>query len=86
MPRFFFHLCNGEEVTEDRDGSEDESLEAAHQRADAILRANMSRDLIRGELNMGAFIEVEDAEHGHAMFVAFSEAVTVTKKVGQRPR
>lgn len=85
MPRFYFHVCNGNGFTEDEERSEHASLDA---RANAIkgLRGIMSGEMQRGELNLGSFIEIENEARQLVMTVPFEEAVNVTTIKGERPK
>jgi hypothetical protein len=85
MPKYYLHLCNGTGFTEDQEGSEHPDYEAAHAAALSGLREVMAFEMKRGELNMGSFIEIEDADHKLLAIVPFNEAVSVTNEVGKRP-
>ena len=86
MPTFYLHLCNGTGFTEDQEGSEHADFEAAHAAALNGLREVMAFEMKRGELNMGSFIEIEDANHKLLKIVSFEEAVAISREVGKRPR
>ena len=85
MPTFYLHLCNGTGFTEDKEGSEHADFQAARQAALKGLREVMADEMKRGELNMGSFIEIEDADRKLLAIVEFNEAVAVTNEVTRRP-
>ena len=85
MPRFYLNLCNGTGFTEDHDGSEHVDLEAARKQALLGIREVMATEMKLGELNMGSFVEIEDANRKLLTIVSFNEAVAVTNEVGHRP-
>jgi len=86
VPRFYFHICNGNGFTEDREGKDLSNEEAARNEAILGLRDSGAGELRRGEMNLGSFIEVEDETHRLVMTVNFSDAVRVGNERGQRPR
>ena len=77
MPRFFFHVCNGNGFTEDEEGRE--LLDEAEARSVALTGARdiMAEEMRAGQLDPASFIEVEDAEHRHLFTLLFSDAYTV---------
>jgi hypothetical protein len=78
MPRFYFHICNGDGFTEDEEGLELADDIAA--RAFALVNARdiMAAEMRAGQLNPASFIEVEDADHQHLFTLPFSESYIVT--------
>jgi len=86
VPRFYFHICNGKGFTEDEQGQELPNEEAARIEAIRGLRDISASELMRGEMNLGSFIEVEDETHRLIMTVDFIDAVRVATERGQRPR
>jgi hypothetical protein len=77
MPRFFFHVCNGNGFIEDEEGRE--LLDEAEARSVALTGARdiMAEEMRAGQLDPASFIEVEDAEHRHLFTLQFSDAYTV---------
>lgn len=75
MPRFYFHLCDGAEFTEDEEGTDLPGSGAAHQKAVDSLRGVMAGDLLSGDLNTASFIEIEDERHEHIETVSFADVV-----------
>ncbi len=86
MPRFYFHLCNGNGFTEDEEGSEHSDVEAARASAIKGLRDIMAGEMQRGELNLGSFVEIEDEAKQLVMTVPFEDAVNVSSVKGERPK
>jgi hypothetical protein len=86
MATFYLHLCDGTGFAEDQEGSEHPTFEAAYAAALAGLREVMASEMTRGELNMGSFIEIEDADHKLLKIVSFDEAVAVSHEVWKRPK
>jgi len=85
VPRFYLHLCNGSGFTEDEEGQEFRDTEHAYREAVRGLRDVMTGELMRGEMNLGSFIEIENERHELIRRVDFSEAVRVSNNRGQRP-
>jgi hypothetical protein len=83
VPRFYLHLANGEEFTEDEEGAVFATFEAAHAKAVEGLRDVLAGDLRRGELNRACFIEIEDEDHNLLVTVFFDEAVTLRDEPGR---
>jgi hypothetical protein len=77
MPRFFFHVCDGNGFTEDEEGRE--LLDEAEARFVALTGARdiMAEEMRAGQLDPASFIEVEDGEHRHLFTLLFSDAYTV---------
>jgi len=75
VPRFYFHICNGSGFTEDTEGQEFPDEAAARKEAVRGLRDVGAGEMMRGEMNLGSFIEVEDELHNLVMTVEFGEAV-----------
>jgi hypothetical protein len=86
VPRFYFHVCNGNGFTEDEEGSEHKDVSAARTNAVRGLRDIMASELKAGDLNLGSFIEIEDEKHQLVMTVPFADAVTVTHVETLRPK
>lgn len=77
MPRFYFHICNGDGFTVDEEGRELIDLAAARQAAITGARDLMSTEIRDGHLNPASFIEVEDDQHQLLFTLAFSEAFEI---------
>lgn len=86
MPLFYLHLCNGRGFVEDEDGSEFSNLSAARNGAIHGLRDALAADVRDGEINIAAFIEIEDAQHGHLCTIHCNEAIKVVTQNGRTPR
>ena len=76
MPRYYFHVCDGDGFCEDEEGRELPDHEAARREALAGARSLMVDELIHGKLNLASFIEVE-SEGKHLFTVTFDEAVDI---------
>ena len=85
VPRFYFHICNGDGFTTDDEGQE--LADAAAARATAVqgLRDIMASELKDGILKTASFIEIEDESHELIMTVLFSEAVRVEEPQVREP-
>jgi hypothetical protein len=81
MPRYYFHVCNGDGFTTDEEGLELPDVHAARTTAIQGLRDIMASELKDGLLKTASFIEIEDENHELLMTVPFVEAV----KVEERP-
>ena len=78
MPRFFFHIRDGESV-EDPDGMFLPDARSARLEALRNARDIMAEDVRRGRLQLSSWIEVTD-EQGEAIFaVPFSEALEISR-------
>lgn len=80
MPRFFFHVCNGNGFTEDEEGRELSDEAAARLVALAGARDIMAEEMRAGQLDPASFIEVEDSQHRHLFTLLFSDAYTVVPR------
>jgi hypothetical protein len=78
MPRYYFHICNGQSFAEDEEGCEFPNDDAARQSAIVSARDIMTGDLRNGELDLTSFIEVEDEQKRLLFTLTFAEAVTIT--------
>jgi hypothetical protein len=85
VARFYFHVCNGSGFTEDAEGQELADELAARNEAVRGLRDITAGEMMRGEMNLGSFIEVEDQNHNLVMTIEFDEAVRVSNERGRRP-
>ena len=79
MPRFYFHVCNGNGFVEDDKGQELPDLEAARAAAIKAAREIMAADLQRGALDLSSFIEIEDVDRQLVHTLGFEEAVDLSK-------
>ena len=78
MPRFFFHIRDGESV-DDPDGMYLPDTRSARMEAVRSARDIMAEDVRRGRLPLSSWIEVTD-ENGEAIFaVPFAEAVEISR-------
>jgi hypothetical protein len=78
MPRFFFHVRDGEPV-DDPDGMFLPDMRSARLEAVRSARDFMAEDLRRGRLHLSSWIEVTD-EQGEAIFaLPFAEAVEIDR-------
>ena len=80
MPRYFFHVCNGNGFTEDEEGQEVADLEAARVVALRAARDIMASDVQRGMLDLSSFIEIEDADKRLVHTLGFEQAVDMTER------
>jgi hypothetical protein len=86
MPRFYLHLCNGQGFIEDEEGSLHPDLPAAQQAAIDGLRDALAGDICNGEINLTAFIDIEDERHQHLFTIHFGDAVKVKTVNCREPR
>jgi hypothetical protein len=80
MPRYYFHVCNGDGFTTDEDGQELPDIHAARATAITGLRDILASELKDGVLKMASFIEIEDENRALLMTVPFIEAVMVEER------
>jgi hypothetical protein len=80
MPRFYFHICNGNGFVTDEEGQELPDRDAARAMAIKSARSIMASDVQRGMLDLSSFIEIEDSEHRHIQTVDFADAVNLTQR------
>ncbi len=80
MPRFYFHVCNGNGFTEDEDGRELPDLEAARAEAIRAARDIMASDVRSGMLDLSSFIEIEDEGRQLRHTLGFEEAVELAQR------
>ncbi len=78
MPRFFFHVCNGNGFTEDEEGRDLPDLDSARAEAIKGARSIMAEELQRGHLDLSSFIEIEDEAHNWLLTLTFQDAVRIT--------
>jgi hypothetical protein len=80
MPRYYFHVCNGNGFTEDEEGRELPDLEAARIEALRAARDIMASDVRSGALDLSSFIEIEDSDHQLRYTLGFEDAVDLTQR------
>ena len=78
MPRFFFHLRDGESV-EDPDGMFLPDARTARLEAVRSARDIMAEDVRRGRLSLSSLIEVTDENGEPILAVPFSEVVEIER-------
>lgn len=78
MPRYYFHVCNGNGLTVDEEGQELPSEAAARAQAIAEARSILSHEMRNGELNIASFIEVQNEEGEYLFTLNFQDAYIVT--------
>lgn len=76
MPRYFFHLYNHIECTDD-EGAELPDVEAVRARAIESARETMAHDVKRGEVRLSHRIEVADEAGQRVLTLRFGEAVKI---------
>jgi hypothetical protein len=86
VPRFYLHVCDGAAFSDDEEGMELHDAEAARRAAIVGLRDVMSAELKDGQINMAAFVEIEDENHQLVMTVPFLDAVEVLTRHHRRPK
>jgi hypothetical protein len=75
MPRFFFHIIDGDRIIEDPEGTELEDLDAARVEALHSARQLLAERLKAGDLVDGQVFEIRN-EHGQLLaIVPFRDAV-----------
>ena len=78
MPRFFFHIRDGESV-EDPDGMFLPDARTARLEAVRSARDIMAEDVRRGRLSLSSLIEVTDENGEPILAVPFSEVVEIER-------
>lgn len=78
MPRYFFHIHNGLGLTEDEEGQELPSPDAAIAAALDGIRSLLSSGVRAGELNLDGSLEIVDEAGNLLRMLPFSEAIEVT--------
>ncbi|HEX5185030.1 MAG TPA: hypothetical protein VFW19_17970 [Allosphingosinicella sp.] len=76
MPRYFFHLYNHLQCT-DEEGTELPDIDAARSRAVESARETMSHDVKQGEVCLSHRIEVADESDRRVLVLRFGEAVSI---------
>lgn len=80
MPRFYLHLCNGNGFVEDQTGQDCPTIADARDAAVVALRKALSDDVNAGNINVAAFIEIENEDRAHVETIHFADAVNVKTK------
>jgi predicted regulator of Ras-like GTPase activity (Roadblock/LC7/MglB family) len=86
MPIFYLHVADGKLFAEDLEGQEFHDVEAARRAAIVGLRDTMAAEMKNGQINMAAFVEIENENHQLVMTVPFLDAVEVLTQHHRRPR
>jgi len=86
VPRFYLHLCNGNGFIEDQVGHDCPTVADARAAAVKALRKALTEDLHAGNINVAAFIEIEDEERTHLETIHFEDAVSVKTENSRRAR
>lgn len=74
MPRFFFHVFNGNGHTGDEEGLDLEDQSAARRIAIDSIRSMIAEEARQGVIDLSGRIEVKDAVNNSLFGVAFPEA------------
>jgi hypothetical protein len=77
MPRYFFHIHNGLGLTEDEEGQELPSPEAAFAAALDGIRSILSSGVREGELDLHGSLDIVDEAGTLLHTVRFEEAIRV---------
>lgn len=75
MPRFFFHIRNGNGFTEDEEGQELADRGHAEKVAVHSARSLLAAEAAEGEIDLRGSIEVCDGEGGDVMTVPFADVI-----------
>lgn len=75
MARFFFHLHNGDGLTEDRDGSDHDGLDAAIKVATVGLREVIAEEVKAGSIFTSSYIDVCNRDQQSLEQVHFHDVV-----------
>ena len=81
MPRYYFVVHDGQGNAPDDEGADLADVEAALLHAAAGARSMMSDSILRGELDLRAFIDVQDDDRNALARLYFGEAVNVQDPV-----
>jgi hypothetical protein len=79
MPRFFFHIRDGDELIEDPDGSVLPDLEAARVEAIEGARAIVAAKVLAGKLIDGQKFEITDESGNTLDLIPFKSALILTE-------
>lgn len=86
VPRFYLHLCNGAGFVEDETGQDCPSIAEARIAAVAALRKALADDVNAGNINVAAFIEIENQDRAHVDTIHFTDAISVKTENNRKPR
>ena len=75
MPRYFFHIKEGDKVTADEEGEEFDTLETVRKVAVESAREIMSQDVLNGRAPNGRTFVIADETGRTALALAFKEAL-----------
>jgi hypothetical protein len=75
MPKFFFHIRDGQDLAADPEGAEFESLEAARKEAINSARELLSQRILRGEVVDGQAFELTSEDGEVADIVRFKDVM-----------
>lgn len=85
MPRFYLHVCTGSDFAEDYEGIDVTDASSAREEAVRGARDIMAAEVQKGGLDLGSFIEVEDADRNHLFTVTFNEVLEVRGAASSSP-
>jgi hypothetical protein len=77
MPKYYFHIRDGNELEVDRDGTDFESLDVAVNDARTAAREIMAEKLLSGEMLDGQRFEITDEEGVLVETVTFRSALNL---------
>jgi hypothetical protein len=77
MPRYFFHVCNGQGLTPDEEGIDLQDEAAARRMAMDSIRSIISEEARKGVLDLDGYIDVKDSSAEMLTRIAFPEAFTM---------
>ena len=77
MPRYYFHLHNAIEAT-DEEGTVLPDLDAAKAHAIECARELMSDEIRRGRINLNHWIGIEDEQGAQLLAVRFGDCVEIS--------
>ena len=77
MPRYHFHLREGDGLLEDVEGQEFGDADAARSEALRNVRALLAADVLEGRLDLRGRLEVVEEGGGPLFTIAFRDAVVV---------
>lgn len=76
MTRFYFHLHNGDGLTEDRDGSDHEDIDAAIKVATVGLREVIAEEAKAGRIFTSSYIDLLDGNRNFLEQVRFQDVIS----------
>lgn len=75
MPRYFFHVRNGDKYEKDPEGAEFDSLEEARRDAEMAAREILAEKILRDDVIDGHGFEVTTEQGEVAFFVPFKSVL-----------